>query len=438
MLAGALPWSSPRTDFFAEAARNYPGVAHLRVAGEHVYLVNRPDLVWALLVTNGRHTMKGRALQRAKDLLGEGLLTSEGDLWRRQRRLVQPAFHRDRIRAYADQMVMTALEHQRHWHDGLQLDLCADMSALTLRIVGRTLFGVDLSEDSAAFGPALTHVLEGFQRRMVPGADLLLRLPTRSNHRLREAGRQLDDVVQRLIDEHRGMGDTGDVLSMLLAAEFDGTVMSDQQVRDETMTLVLAGHETTAMALTWAWYLLATHPAQARAMRHEIAGVLADRPPSFDDLPNLSFTTAVFAETMRLYPPAWIVGRRLTSAITLDGWILPAGSLAVASQWVQHRDPQWWDSPLAFRPERWLLPDGRFDERAPGVPRGAWFPFGLGQRVCIGEPFAWAEGPLVLATLARAWAPEHVPGHATEVLPAVTLRPRGGMPVTLRSVERGS
>jgi len=432
MLAGALPGAAPRTRFFADAARAFPGLAHLKVAGEHVYLVNRPDLVWALLVTNGRFTMKGRALQRAKDLLGDGLLTSEGELWRRQRRLVQPAFHRDRIRGYAQQMVATTLEHEAGWAEGAEVDLAQDMSALTLRIVGRTLFGVDLRHDSRHVGPALTEVLEGFQRRMVPGADLLLRLPTRSNRRLADAGRRLDDVVQRLIDDHRGRGDTGDVLSMLLATDDDDATMSDQQVRDETMTLVLAGHETTAMALTWAWYLLATHPATARALRRELADVLADRPPTFDDLARLPLTTAVFAETMRLYPPAWIVGRRVTSDITLDGWPVPAGSLAVASQWVQHRDPRWWSSPLAFRPDRWLLPDGRFDERAPDVPRGAWFPFGLGQRVCIGEPFAWAEGPLVLATLAPRWAPEHLPGHAVDVLPAVTLRPREGMPMRLR------
>jgi len=432
MLAGALPGSAPRTRFFADAARRYPGLAHLKVAGEHVYLVNRPDLVWSLLVTNGRHTMKGRALQRAKELLGEGLLTSEGELWRRQRRLVQPAFHRDRIRGYARQMVDTTSEHQAAWLDGQHVDLAQDMSALTLRIVGRTLFGVDLRDDSDEVGTALGQVLEGFQRRMVPGADLLLRVPTRAHRRLRAAGERLDEVVQRLIDDHRSGGDTGDVLSMLLAARDDGVAMSDQQVRDETMTLVLAGHETTAMALTWAWYLLATNPAQARLLRGELRSVLDGREPTFDDLTRLPFTTAVFAETLRLYPPAWIVGRRLTRDITLDGWPVPAGSLAVASQWVQHRDPRWWSSPLAFRPQRWLTPDGRFDERAPGIPRGAWFPFGLGQRVCIGEPFAWAEGPLVLATLAASWAPEHVPGHAVDVLPAVTLRPRGGMPMTLR------
>jgi cytochrome P450 len=432
MLAGALPWSAPRTQFFTDAARRYPGLAHLKVAGEHLYLVNRPDLVWALLVTNGRSTMKGRALQRAKELLGDGLLTSEGQLWRRQRRLVQPAFHRDRIRSYAQQMVQTTLEHEASWHDGDEIDVAADMSRLTLRIVGRTLFGADLQADSDEVGAAMTEVLEGFQRRMIPGADVLLRLPTAANHRLREAGERLDALVQRIIDEHRALGDTGDVLSMLLAADADGTTMSDRQVRDETMTLVLAGHETTAMALTWTWYLLSTNPSAARLLQRELSDVVGDRAPTFDDLPSLHVATAVFAEAMRLYPPAWIVGRRVTADITLDGWTLPAGSLAVASQWVQHRDPQWWDSALAFRPGRWLLADGRFDERAPGVPKGAWFPFGLGQRVCLGEPFAWAEGPLVLATLARRWAPQHLPGHAVGVVPAVTLRPRGGMPMRLR------
>jgi cytochrome P450 len=208
--------------------------------------------------------------------------------------------------------------------------------------------------------------------------------------------------------------------------------MDDTQVRDEVMTLVLAGHETTAMALSWTWALLADHPEAARALHEELDAVLAGRPPSYDDLQALQTTTAVLAEAMRLYPPAWTLGRRLTADVTVDGWTLPAGSLVLASQWVMHRDPRFWVDAEVYRPERWLRPDGRFDESAPGQPRGAWFPFGLGSRVCIGEPFAWAEGVLVLATLAARWAPDLVDGRVPDVEPAVTLRPRGGLPAVLR------
>jgi cytochrome P450 len=240
--------------------------------------------------------------------------------------------------------------------------------------------------------------------------------------------------VQRLVDEHRAAGDTGDVLSMLLSArdDADGTGMDDRQVRDEVMTLVLAGHETTAMALSWTFALLATNPAAAAALHAELDDVLGGRAPTYDDLGRLPVTTATFAESMRLYPPAWTLGRRLTADVVVDGWTLPAGSLVLASQWVLHRDPRFWPDAEEYLPQRWIDGDGRFDESAPGQPRTAWFPFGLGQRMCVGEPFAWAEGVLVLATLAQHWAPELTDGRVPDVDPAVTLRPKGGLPAVLR------
>lgn len=423
------------TDFFTEIARAHPRLAHVRIGAEHYYFLTHPDVIREVYVTNGRFTVKGRALQRSKVLLGDGLLTAEGDHWRRQRRLVQPAFHRDRVRGYADDMVAATVAHTaQHWSDGRRVDLVTELSTLTLTIVGRALFGADLSGDSGTVGAALAEMMAGSRRRVLPGGQLLDRLPLPVNARIESSIAGLDAVVQRLVDEHRATGDTGDVLSTLLAArDDDGTAMSDRQVRDEVMTLLLAGHETTAMGLSWTFWLLSRNPQQTASLQQELDATLAGRPPTFDDLSRLPLTTATFAEALRLYPPAWTLGRRLTADLRVDGWTLPAGSLAVASQWVLHRDPRFWTRPLAFEPARWLDADGRFDEAAPGQPRGAWFPFGLGQRVCVGEPFAWAEGALVLATLAQRWVPDIDAGCPAVPEPSVTLRPRGGLPTTLRA-----
>lgn len=434
-VAGLASRQRPSTEVFERVAREHPRIAHTRMFGEHVYFLTHPDTVREVYVTNGRFTVKGRALQRSKVLLGEGLLTSEGELWKRQRRLVQPAFHTARIRGYAEQMVATTLEHERDsWYDGRELDLVADLSALTLTVVGRTLFGSDLSGDTGDVGQALTEILTHFQRQVLPGAQLIERLPLPGARRGMAAIAALDAVVQRLIDEHRAAGDTGDVLSMLLAArdDADGTGMDDRQLRDEVMTLVLAGHETTAMALSWTFALLAMNPAAADALHAELDAVLDGAAPAYGDLARLPVTRATFAESMRVYPPAWTLGRRLTADVVVDGWTLPAGSLVLATQWVMHRDPRFWPEADRYLPQRWLTADGRFDETAPGQPRTAWFPFGLGQRVCVGEPFAWAEGVLVLATLAQRWTPELTEGRIPDVDPAVTLRPKGGLPAVLR------
>jgi len=421
--------------FLERTARDFGPLAHMRVAGEHVYVVGDADLVRLIFVTRGRDTMKGRALQRAKPLLGEGLLTSEGDLHRRQRRLVQPAFHQARIAHYAEHMGAAADERSRQWQDGQHLDLAEDLSALTLDIVGRTLFGADLRGDAGEVGEALTAVIGGFRQQLLPGAAILARLPLPSRRRTREATERLDAIVRRLIDEHRAAGDTGDVLSMLLAARDEGSGMSDQQIRDEVMTLVLAGHETTANALAWAFWHLSEHPDRAAWMHAEV-DVLPDRPLGWDDLAALPRTRAVVAESLRLHPPAWTIGRRLLADIEVGpeagDWVLPAGSLCLASQWGLHRDPRYWADAASFSPARWLDAEGAFSEQAPGQPRGAWFPFGLGSRVCIGEDFAWTEAVLVLAALARRWAPAVDPDWPPDEDAGVTLRPRGGLPSTLR------
>jgi cytochrome P450 len=411
------------TDFLERAAENGPTLSHFRIAREHAYLVGTPELVRELFGPLGRAGRKGRGLEQSRRLLGDGLLTSEGDLHRRQRRLIQPAFHGSRVEAYSASMRTAAAElpDRAGWRDGEVRDVAADMADLTLRIVGQTLFAADLTDDSTTVSGALAELLARFQRTMVPGGALLNRVPLPSTRRLTAAIHELDSVVTRLIAEQRREPRDGTVLAMLLEARDEhGDPMPDRQIRDEVLTLMLAGHETTANALAWTWLLLDQNPAAADRLHAELAEAPAELP----------WTRAVIAESMRLYPPAWVIGRRMISDVTLDGWSIPAGSLVLASQWVTHRDPRWWPDARSFLPERWIS-EGSFDEAAPGQPRGAYFPFGLGRRVCIGESFAWTEAVLALAALARDWAPALVPGHPVALRPAVTLRPMYGLRMTL-------
>jgi len=435
-------------EIFEAIARADGPVVHYVLAGEHVYLVSDPEVITDVFLTHAREVMKGRGLQAARPLLGNGLLTSEGEFHLRQRRLAQPAFHRRRIESYAAQMVIEAQRHSTAWTDGAQVDMVEEMTSLTFAIVGRTLFGTDLTGDARTFGDVLSELLSGFGQLSALGSEKLVRVLPKGRYLLSRV-EDLDLVVQRIIDEHRADAAAGvdrdDLLSWLISArdaeaeEQFGAAMTDEQLRDEVMTFVLAGHETTAMALSWAWWLLSTHPAVAERMHDELVSVLGSgepaRAPAYTDLAALPFTHAVVAETIRLYPPAWIMGRRLLTDLRVGGWDVPSGSIVLGAPWILHRDPAVWDRATSFVPERWLDADGRFDESAPGVPRGAWIPFGFGNRRCIGEQFAWTEAVLVLATLAAHWRPQLVPGSVVETQAAVTLRPKHGLPMTLNRRE---
>ena len=429
---------------FEAAARAHGPVAHIRMAGEHVYIVSDPNLVTDVFLTHAREVMKGRGLQAARPLLGNGLLTSEGEFHLRQRRLAAPGFHRQRIESYAEQMVTESVRHASGWRDGEQVDMVTEMTSLTFAIVGRTLFGTDLTGDSKTFGDTLAELLSGFGQLSAIGNERIVRALPKGRYLLSRV-EDLDAVVQRIIDEHRADVTAGvernDLLSWMIQARDDegaaayGTSMSDDQLRDEVMTFVLAGHETTAMALSWAWWLLSTNPAVAERMHNELVEVLgasgALRAPTYSDLSALPYTHAVVAETIRLYPPAWVMGRRLLTDLRIGEWDVPSGSIVLGSPWILHRDPRFWDSATSMVPQRWLDAEGHFDESAPGVPRGAWIPFGFGNRRCIGEQFAWTEAVLVLATLASHWRPELVPGTAVTTQAAVTLRPKNGLKMTL-------
>ncbi|HEX6291708.1 MAG TPA: cytochrome P450 [Herpetosiphonaceae bacterium] len=421
-----------------QVTREYGDIAHFKLGPQHVVLLNQPDYIKDVLVTHQRHFMKGRGLQRAKKMLGEGLLTSEGEFHLRQRRLAQPAFHKQRIARYGETMAQYAALMREQWTDGATLDVAQEMMHLTLAIVGKTLFDADVGTDEAdEIGAALNDSMAMFRLVTLPFADLLERLPLPSTRRFRKARARLDATIYRIIAERRRHlaadgADRGDLLSMLLLAqdhEGDGGSMTDLQLRDEAMTIFLAGHETTANALTWTWYLLSQHPDVEARLHAEIDSVLGGRLPTADDVPQLPYAEMVLSESMRLYPPAWILGRLALDEYTLDSYRMPAGTLVLMSQYVTHHDPRYFPAPLSFDPQRWT------PERRAQIPKFAYFPFGGGTRRCIGEGFAWVESILVLATIAQRWRLRLVPGHPVELQPLITLRPKHGMRMVVERRE---
>ena len=415
--------------FLPALAREYGDVAVFHVGAQPVALVSDPELIRDIFVTHAKQFHKGRGLERAKILLGEGLLTSEAEFHLRQRRLAQPAFHRARVAAYGQTMAHYAERHSSRWHDGETVDVSREMATYTLAVVGKTLFDADIEGQAIEIGEALTASIAAFNLSVLPFGELLLRVPFPAVRRFRRGRERLDATIYRMIEERRASGDDrGDLLSMLLLAhdtEGDGTGMSDLQLRDEAMTLLLAGHETTANQLTWTFYLLSQYP-EVEARLHAELDALGDESLGADDVARLPYTRAVIAESMRLYPPAWIVGRRALNEYQLGEYTIPARAYVLMSQWIVHRDPRWWDEAEVFRPERWLPGGSALD---PERPKFSYFPFGAGTRVCIGEQFAWMEGMLALATFARRWTLRLAEGHRVVPQPIVTLRSRYGMPM---------
>ena len=434
-LFGFLAFRRDPLGFLTSLADEYGDIVFFRMGPQRVFMLNHPDLIKDVLVNHQDAFIKGRALQRSKRLLGEGLLTSEGTHHRRQRRLAQPAFHRQRIETYGDVMVAYAARTAAGWHDGETRDLSREMMRLTLAIVAKTLFDADVEAAAEDVGTAFTEIMEMFQMLMLPYSEYLEKLPLPATRRFERARARLDAVIYRIVEERRHTGrDHGDLLSMLISAEDvegDGRGMSDEHLRDELMTLFLAGHETTANALTWTWYLLAQHPEIERKLHAEIDEVLGDRPrPTVADYPRLVYTEMVVAEVLRLYPPAWIVGRLATKDFRAREYVVPAGALVLMSQYVVQRDPRFFPDPERFDPERWR-PGAR-----EAHPPYSYFPFGGGARRCIGEGFAWMEAVLLVATLARDWRLRLASGQQVEPLPRITLRPKEGIRMRLESRAR--
>lgn len=431
LLGNLLEASRDQLGFLRDCARTYGDRVEVRFGRRPIILLNHPRDVDEVLVNQQRNFVKGYFYRILGQLLGNGLLTSEGDFWLRQRRLAQPAFHRERINSYANTMVAYTQEMLGEWSDGAIRNVHEDMMELTLRIVGKTLFDTDFqsaAEDVAAVAAALPVALEELTAQMIgPEFMLPIRIPTPSRLRLRRAVARLDPVVLRIIAQRRATDDDrGDLLSALLRAQDDdGSHMTDRQLRDEAMSIVLAGHETTALALSWTWYLLSLHPRVEQLLVGELEDVLHGRPPTLADVARLPYTEAVLLETMRLYPPVFGIGRESIAACDINGYRLPAKTSVYIVPYLIQRDPRFFDEPEVFRPERWL------DGLARRLPRFAYFPFGGGPRLCIGQPFAMMEAALILSSVAQRWRLRMTSNEPVEILPALTLRPKYGIRMQL-------
>ncbi len=425
--------------FLRWAAREYGDVVRFDAWPFIVHVLYHPDHIKHVLQENNRNYWKGNLIGRVKPLIGEGLFTSEGDFWRRQRRLAQPAFHRQRIEGFATIMSTAGARMLDGWKtaaaEGTPIDLMEHMSRVTLRIVGQALFGVDLIGEAAGVGRAMLAALQFVSEEAFSIFPSVLMIPTPRNLRFRRARAELDRVVLGIIEQRRHSGAGGaaagdDLLAMLMAArdEDTGEGMSDRQLRDEIMTFVLAGHETTAVTLAWACLLLAQHSEVGDQVRREVASVLAGRTPALADLPQLELTRRVIDETLRLYPPVAVISRETFAADEIGGYTIPAKSGVMVSPYITHRHPALWDDPERFDPERFT------PEQIAARPRFAYFPFSGGPRLCIGNEFALMEAQILLAMIVQRYRVDVAPGHVVQHEIRVTLRPRQPMLMLPRPV----
>ncbi len=426
-LLGALPHM--RRDllgFLETCQREHGDAAYFRVPNRRSMLLSHPTDIETVLVTDNRKFIKNYALQFLRPLLGNGLVLNEGDDWLRQRRLIQPAFSRPRIESYAPLMAECIDRMLATWQPGQVRNLHREMIEVTMSIAGRTLLGIDLGQAFDEVTACLEAVMHDFLGRFRSPLPLPFWFPSPGNLQLKRTIHRLDKILQELIDARRAAGGGDDFLSLLLQArdEGDGRGLSDKQIRDEVMTMFLAGHETTANTLSWTWLLLARHPQVQRLVQAEVRDVCGSDNHSVADVGKLPFCERVIKESMRLYPPAYIVGRRPLDDIEIGRHFVPRGMNVLMSQWVVQRDPRWYERPLEFDPDRWL------PERAANLPKYAYFPFGGGPRVCIGNTFAMFEATLILATIAQRFHLEPIDDGPVRIQPAITLRPAG--PISLR------
>jgi cytochrome P450 len=428
--SGNLPeFRQGRLAFLSRCAREFGDVVALRFGPRRITLLSHPDAIEEVLVRQNHNFIKHFAMRMNPLVLGKGLLTSEGDFWLRQRRLVQPAFHRQRLNAFAAVMVAYTDRLLQSWTPGETRDILTEMMRLTLEITAKTLFDAEAGSDVQVVNEALRFLQNNFVVRFNSLWPIPLIIPTPTNLRLRRAVRRLDEIIYGFIRQRRASTeDRSDLLSLLLHArdEVDRTQMTDQQLRDEAMTLFLAGHETTALALSWTWYLLASHATAEERLADEVSAVLGGRLPMVEDLPRLRFTEQVVLESMRLYPPAYTLGREALADCEIAGYLIPRRTTALMSQWVVHRDKRFFEEPDEFHPERWA---GDFAQR---LPKYAYFPFGGGPRLCIGNTFAMMEMVLALATISQRYRFTLVPGQEVIPWPTFTLRPKDGIWAVLR------
>jgi len=425
-----------------EHLRRYGRAAHYRILRNDVVLLNDPADIGEVLIDKAASFGKDRTQKRMKILLGEGLITSDGETHRRGRRIAAPAFHRRRIEGYAGQIVSLASEMREQWKPEVEFDISVEMMRLALQVVARTLFDTEVTPEIHEINDQVNIIMDLYYFLVaLPRAELLLNSPLPKMRRFRAAKKRLDEVVDGMIRSRlseagarSGSSDHGDLLSMLVAARDDegggdGHRLTSEELRDQVLTLFLAGFETVANALSWTWLLLGQNPEAAVRLEAEIDSVLAGRLPTLEDLPRLEYTNLVLSESMRLYPPAWAMGREVIEDVSIGPYRLRKGTMVFFSQFIVQRDPKWFPEPERFQPER-FTPAAKA-----GRPRFAYFPFGGGGRQCIGESFAWMEATLALTTLAQRWRVELVPDQEIELQPKITLRPKNG--IRVRVLERG-
>jgi cytochrome P450 len=454
-------------------SKEYGDISHIKFGKHHIYLINNPDYIKNVLVDQENNYIKSRGLQLAKRILGEGLLTSESELHHRQRQLIQPVFQPDEITSYAKIMTDYTLNISSRWYDYATIDIHKEFMHLTLAIVSKTFFNVSIKESQIKeIDQYVTTIIEHFNRARMPFAGIIEKVPLPSNMRFHHAKKHLDKIIYRIIDsninsdsdndnhskQQNGSHYHKDLISLLLQDQADDCILasenkkatnksnkkihtiissstSRQQLRDNVMTIFLAGHETVVNALTWTFYLLSQNPKQEKILHEEVDSVLDDdnndrTVPTVKDISKLEYTQRVFAESMRLYPPVWAIGRQATKDCKIGDYVIPAGSSILMSQYLMHHNPLYFPEPERFDPERWNP-----QEKAKR-PRFSYFPFGGGVRSCIGETFAWMEGILIIATIARRWKMRIMPGHPIVLQPLVTLRPKYGM--QMRLIDRNN
>lgn len=428
---------------FTHLQKTFGPIAHYRFFGMLIIAVSDPDWIGEILINQGSSFIKERTVKRMKVLLGEGLITSDDPIHMRQRKLAAPAFHRQRIAGYAEEIVRSAAAQIDLWKNGSEVDAGDEMMRLSLRIVARTLFDTEVTPDALSVVDEVNTVMGMYNFLVVfPMLEKFLKWPLPYISKFRRSRAKLDAVVNRMIASRRVLSPEDlqgrhDLLSTLVAARYEaedstdgrGAVgMDDTQVRDELLTIFLAGYETVANALTWTWYLLSQHPVAAARMYAEVDGVLGDRTATLADLPNLKYVEMVFAESMRLFPPAWAMGRKSTAPVQLGPYRIPPGASFFFSQYIMGHMDKYWDEPESFRPER-HTPENKARRH-----RFVYFPFGAGRRQCIGESFAWMEGVLSIATVAQRWRLDLVPGQKIEMQAKITLRPK--YPLRMKLVAR--
>jgi cytochrome P450 len=415
---------------FEHMVKTYGNASSYRVFNTPIIFLNEPEWVQEILVTKAPQLTKERTQRRMKILLGEGLITSEGNFHMRQRRIAAPAFHRQRIQSYADIMARQGAILREQWQPGATLDITQEMMHLSLEVVARTLFATEVTPEVRSISDEVNVVMDLYTYLIsLPRAEEYLHWPLPGFAKFRRARRRINTVMSEMIARRRANSeDRGDLLSMLLAArdtEDDGSGMTDEQLRDEVVTIFLAGYETMANALTWTWYLLSQNPEVEARFHAEIDSALNGRLPTLEDIPRLNYVERVLAESMRLFPPVWAMGRQAAEDMEVGPFFIPKGTMLYVSQYLMQRDPRYFPDPLRFDPDRFL------PEQSASRPKFSYFPFGAGGRQCIGESFAWMEGTLLLATLAQKWKLRLVPGHRVDIQPKITLRQKHGMRMTV-------